>query len=96
MFYCNGDEDEPFASYKPKAKVKAKPKKVSAKKTVVKKVKVVVKKVDKPKKIKPKAYKIAGSFTLDSEGKLLKQTKSINGVVVSKKEIVVTFVVKLK
>jgi hypothetical protein len=64
--------------------LKAKAKKASAKK------------VAQPKKIKPKSYKVSGSFTLDSNGAVLKSTKPIHGILVSKKEFFVTFVVKRK
>jgi len=58
--------------------------------------KAAVKKVLKPKKLKPKSYKVSGSFALDAEGNIVKQTKSIFGLVVSKKEVIVTFNLKRK
>jgi hypothetical protein len=78
---------------------------------LVKKVKKAVKKTksapkkttDKPKKavkVKPKVYKVAGSFSLDENGAVIKKTKAIHdikkGKKGSEKEYTVTFVVKTK
>lgn len=87
-----------------KAAKKVAPKKaakvVKAKKVKLNVKKDVAKKVSKPKKVKAKVYKVSGSFSLDAEGNVLKKTKSIDTVnaVISrtKKEALVTFLVKLK
>lgn len=82
-----------------------KPKENSAKKVVkVVKSKVAQKKLSKTptkkvvilKKSKPKAYKVSGTFKLDADGNVVKKTKSVNSISVSKKEIVITFNVKRK
>lgn len=52
----------------------------------------------KSKKVKPKAYKVAGSFSLDESGAVIKKTKAIHSIVKGKKgnekEYAVTFLVK--
>lgn len=79
----------------PKNVVKAvKPK--AAKVKAANPAKSSTKKASKPKNVKPKTYKISGSFTLDSEGNVLKQTKSISSVNIKDKLALVQFLVKTK
>lgn len=63
------------------------------------------KKTNKPlskkvKKLKPKVYKVSGSFSLDEFGDVLKKTKAIHSISKRKKgnekEYTVTFLVKTK
>lgn len=58
-------------------------------------------KAKKPvKKVKPKVYKVSGSFSLDAIGSVVKKTKAIHSIVKGKKgnekEYAVTFLVKTK
>lgn len=60
---------------------------------------VVHAKAKKPvKKVKPKVYKLSGSFSLDGAGSVIKKTKAIHSIVKGKKgnekEYAVTFLVK--
>jgi hypothetical protein len=93
MFMSQAGEnvDDLFTTAKPKKakkatkvvkkaakKVVAKPSKVKAKKVAV----TPTKKAAKTKKPKVKTYKVSGTFKIDANGIVVKQSKSINEVVV--------------
>lgn len=87
-------DEEPEAFKKVKKVVNKAKKKLSA----IKPVKKTAKKVVKAKK--PKAYKVAGSFSVDENGNVVKITKAIHDIKKGKKgnekEMIVTFLVKTK